>query len=109
MLLKRHLCSAPILAYPQFDRPFTLQTDASDVGLGAVLTQVDLSGHEHVISYASRSLSDRKKKYSATEEEALAVLFATDYFRAYLLGKNLLLLLITVLFNGCTLSILKVG
>jgi len=88
LLLKSHLCSAPILAYPQFDRPFTLQTDASDVGLGAVLTQFDLSGREHVISYASRSLSDREKKYSATEKEALAVVFATDHFRAYLLGRK---------------------
>ena len=37
--LKRHLCSAPVLAYPDFDRPFLLQTDASDVGLGAILAQ----------------------------------------------------------------------
>ena len=88
LLLKNHLCSAPILAYSQFDRQFTLQTDASYVGLGAVLTQFDSSGHEHVISYASRSLSDREKKYSATEKEALAVVFATDHFRAYLLGRK---------------------
>ena len=88
MLLKNHLCSAPILAYPQFDRPFTVQTDASDVGLGAVLAQFDLSGHEHVISYASRSLSDREKRYSATEKEALAVVFATDHFQAYFLGRK---------------------
>ena len=58
LLLKNHLCPAPILAYPQFDRPFILQTDASDVSLGAALTQFDYSGHEHVISYARRCLSD---------------------------------------------------
>ena len=84
LLLKSRLCSAPVLAYPQFDRPFTLQTDASDIGLGAVLTQFDSSGNEHIISYASRSLTDREKKYSANEKEALAVVFATDHFRAYL-------------------------
>ena len=87
-LLKSHLCSAPVLAYPQFDRPFTLQTGASDIDLGAVLTQFDSSGNEHVISYASRSLTDREKKYSVTEKEALAVVFATDHFRAYLLGRK---------------------
>ena len=67
---------------------FTLQTGASDGDLGAVLTQFDLSGHENVISYASRSLSDREKKYSATEKEALAVVFAIDHFRAYLLDRK---------------------
>ena len=86
--LKEHLCDAPILAYPQLDQPFILQTDASDIGLGAVLTQFDKSGTEHVLSYASRSLSDREKGYSATEKEALAIVFATDHFCPYLLGKK---------------------
>ena len=65
-----------------------LQTDASDKGLGAVLTQFDNSGKEHVISYASRSLSDREKNYSATEKEALAIVFAVEHFRVYLLGRR---------------------
>ena len=86
--LKYLLCTAPILAYPQFDKPFILQTDASDQGLGAVLVQKDSNGFERVISYASRSLIDREKGYSATEKEALAVVYATDYFRPYLLGKK---------------------
>jgi len=62
------------------------------MGLGAVLTQYDSSGQEHVISYASRSLSNREKAYSATEKEALAVVFATDHFRAYLLGRKFTLI-----------------
>ena len=109
LLLKNHLCSAPILAYLQFDRSFTLQTEASDVGLGVLLNQFDLFGHEHVISYANRPLSSREKSYSATEKEALAVVFPADHFIAYLLAKYLLLLPIIMLFGGCTLSILKVG
>ena len=84
--LQRLLCEAPVLAYPDFHQPFVLQTDASDLGLGAVLSQVDPFGHDHVISYASRSLSDREKKFSATEKEILAIIFAIDHFRAYLLG-----------------------
>ena len=86
--LKNRLCSAPVLAYPDFERHFILQTDASDLGLGAVLTQTDDQGQERVISYASRSLSDREKAYSATEKEALAMIFAIDHFRVYLLGKE---------------------
>ena len=50
--LKQLLCSAPILCYPDFDREFMLQTDASDVGQGAVLSQIDKSGNEHVVAYA---------------------------------------------------------
>ena len=87
-VLQQLLCSAPVLSYPNFAQHFILQTDASDLGLGAVLTQKDGLGQEHVISYASRSLSDREKRYSATEKEALAVVFATDHFRAYLLGRH---------------------
>ena len=90
--LKSLLCSAPILAYPQFDKRFFLQTDASDKGLGAVLTQLDNSGREHVISYASRSLLDREKCYSTTEKEALAIIFAIDHYRVYLLGREFTLI-----------------
>ena len=86
-VLQQLLCSAPVLSYPYFDQRFILQTDASDFGLGAGLTQKGGLGKEHVISYASRSLSNREKRYCATEKEALAVVYVTDRFRAYLLGR----------------------
>ena len=86
--LKELLCTAPVLAYLRLDAPFILQTDASDLGLGAVLTQSDSSGSERVTSYASRALTDREKGYSTTEKEALAIVFATDHFCPYLLGKK---------------------
>ena len=86
--LKTLLCQAPILAYPDFHKKFVLQTDASDLGLGAVLTQYDSFGNERPISYASRPLTPREKAYSATEKEALAVVFAVDHFRVYLLGRE---------------------
>ena len=87
-LLRKHLCSAPILAYPSFDKPFLLQTDASNTGLGAVLAQIDNHGNEQVIAYASRTLSSREKNYTTMEKEALAVVFATNHFRVYLLGNK---------------------
>lgn len=99
-ILKSLLCQAPILAYPQLDQPFILQTDASDLGLGAVLTQVDSNGSERVISYASHSLSDRERAYSTTEKEALAVVFGTDHFRPYPLGKKALFIAMQMPFLG---------
>ena len=85
--LKQRLCSASVFSYPQFHKEFVLQTDASECGLGAVLEQNDSRGNEHVVAYASRTFSDRERHYSAMEKEALAIAFANQKFRVYLLGK----------------------
>lgn len=77
--VKGHLISAPVLSCPNFDLPFTIQTDASDYGLGAVLTQVQ-DGDEKAICYLSRSLTKNERKYTTTEKECLALLFAVDKF-----------------------------
>lgn len=86
--LKRQLCSTPLLAYPKFDREFTLYTDASDVGLGVVLSQRDDNGVDRVIAYGSRSLTPRERNYATTEKEALAIHYGTQHFRLYLLGRK---------------------
>jgi len=79
--------SSPILAYPDFRKPFILFTDASDSGLGTVLSQIQ-DDKERVISYASRSLQATEKNYSVTERECLAIVWAIEYFHPYLLGKK---------------------
>ena len=83
--MKQKLTEAPILAYPSFHRnasPFVLETDASAVGLGAVLEQ-----DGHVIAYASRSLNRAEQHYSVIQKECLAIVFALKQFRHYLLGR----------------------
>uniref|UniRef100_K7EYA7 Gypsy retrotransposon integrase-like protein 1 n=1 Tax=Pelodiscus sinensis TaxID=13735 RepID=K7EYA7_PELSI len=89
--IKRRLVSAPILRQPDFSRPFILQTDASEVGLGAVLAQ-EVEGGEHPILYLSRKLFDREKNYATIEKEALAVKWAIEALRYYLLGDRFLLI-----------------
>ena len=78
-----------MLAFPDFKIPFILTTDASTVGLSAVLSQVK-EGTERPISFASRQLNKAERAYSVSELETLAVPWATKYFRCYLYGKTFL-------------------
>ena len=84
--LKQLLTTAPLLVYPQFDRPFMLETDASGSGLGAVLAQHQEDGSVRPVAYASRSLQQHEKNYGITELEGLAVVWAVKHFRHYLYG-----------------------
>lgn len=83
--LKQHLVSAPILACPDFNLKFIVETDASDFGLGAVLLQRH-NDEDKVICYLSRSLTKIERRYSTTEKELLGVLFAIEKLRPYLEG-----------------------
>ena len=82
--LKSALKSAPLLAAPDFSKGFQVCTDASMVGIGAVLEQ-----DGRPIAYASRACSTPEQNYSATEREALAVVWAVRYFKHYLYGREI--------------------
>ena len=84
--LKKLLTSAPVLAYPDFAKPFVLETDASGEGLGAVLAQQQEDNSIRPIAYASRSLQSHEKNYGSTELEGLGVVWAVKHFRPYLYG-----------------------
>ncbi|KAL0149347.1 hypothetical protein M9458_055385 [Cirrhinus mrigala] len=85
--IKQALTTEPVLRAPDFNCPFLLQTDASDTGLGAVLSQVQ-EGEEHPIVYISRKLSQAERNYAAVEKEALAIKWAVLELRYYLLGRK---------------------
>ena len=83
--LKELCTSTPILAYADYKKPFQLQTDASDLGLGAVLYQKDDNDHQRVIAFASCSLSNTERNYPTHKLEFLALKWViTDRFHEYL-------------------------
>ena len=88
--LKEKLSQAPILTYPEFlpsSEPFSLQTDASAVGIGVVLEQAG-----HVVAYSSRSLTQSERNYSVIQRGCLAIVYGLKQFSHYLLGRPFRLL-----------------
>ncbi|XP_059590470.1 uncharacterized protein LOC132253093 [Vitis vinifera] len=88
--LKSLLTTAPIVRSPNWSLPFELMCDASDYAVGAVLGQRE-DGKPYVVYYASKTLNDAQKNYTTTEKELLAVVFALDKFRNYLLGTSIVI------------------
>ena len=82
--LKNCLINTPILQYPNFDKTFYLYTDVSEIGLGAILAQKDENRREHVIAYASRSLTKAEQNYSVTDQKCLAIIWVIQHFYHYL-------------------------
>lgn len=89
--IKQLLISTPILVPPDFSQEFTLQTDASDVAVAGVLTQMQ-KGSEKVIAYFSQKLTATQQRYHASEKEALAAILAIDHFRGYIEGSHFTLI-----------------
>ncbi|KAK1588944.1 hypothetical protein Q3G72_028877 [Acer saccharum] len=87
--LKSALTTAPVIIPPNWELPFELMCDASDYAIGAVLGQ-RVDKVPHAIYYASRTLNDAQLNYSTTEKELLAVVFALEKFRTYLVGAKVI-------------------
>ena len=85
-ILKGKVQSAPILVFPDFDKPFLLEMDASKEGLGAVLFQKQSDGHCHPVAFGSHSLIPVEKNYHSSKLEFLALKWSvTEHFKEYLM------------------------
>jgi hypothetical protein len=85
-VLKQALVQAPVFDVPNFQKQFTIETDASDLGIGPILMQ-----EGHPISYLSQTLCDRNKGLSTYEKECMAVLLAVEKWRSYLLSQEFII------------------
>ena len=85
--LRKALISPPVLDYPTQNDQFVLTTDASDNGIGAILS----TKRGTVVEYASRVLNSAEKKYTTTEKECLAIVWAVRKFHHFLLGAPFIL------------------
>ena len=87
--IKTRLVQAPIMAAPEWDKGFEIMCDASDFAMGAVLGQ-RTNKIFRVIYYASRTFNEAQENYSTTEKEMLAIVFACEKFRPYILGSHVI-------------------
>jgi hypothetical protein len=85
--LKGALCTAPILAYPQPGEKFNVDTDANNVGIGGVLSQVQ-DGQERVIAYYSKTLNKAERNYCVTRRKLLVIVSTMEHFHKYLYGQE---------------------
>jgi len=86
--LKNAITSAPVLRAPLPNLLFQLETDASDIALGAVLVQQTDKGIQHTILFLSKKLSQAEKKYCVREKEALAIVWGIEQCKYYLTGRK---------------------
>lgn len=84
-VIKSILSTAPVLANPDYNKPFIIQTDASDIGMGGVLVQGE-GDEERVVAYFSQKFNASQRKYQTTERECLAVILTVEKFRPYIEG-----------------------
>ena len=88
--LKAYLTTVLIVRAPNWQLPFEVMCDASDLAIGAVLGQRE-EGKPYVVYYARKTLNEAQRNYTTTEKELLAVVYALDKFRAYLVGSDIII------------------
>ncbi len=84
--LKEAVAKEPVLIFPQLDKPFEMEVDASSIAIGAVLNQEGEDGRKHPIAYYSESFSSLERNYDVYDRELLAIIKALRQWRTYLLG-----------------------
>ena len=89
-MLKLALIEAPILQSPNWDLPFVIMCDASNYAVGAVLGQ-RIDKKPTAIWYASKTLAEAQMNYTTTEKELLALVYALEKFRPYILGSKIVI------------------
>jgi hypothetical protein len=82
------LANDVLLAIPDFSRPFRVTTDASNIAVGAILSQIQEDGTERPVAFASQTLTKQQRKYSTIERETYAIIYALEQFRCYLFGQK---------------------
>ena len=87
-ILKENMVIAPILVFPDWNKELHVHVDASSTALGVVLAQSGEGNIDHSVAFASRKLSTVEKNYNTTEREGLAMVYALQKFRHYLLGSH---------------------
>ena len=85
---KAKLVAAPVLTHFDPNLPITMAGDASQYGIGAVISHIMPNGTERPIAYASRTLSSTERKYAQVEKEALSLIFGIKKFHQFLYGKH---------------------
>ena len=88
--LKTYLTIAPIVRAPNWQLAFEVMCNASDLAIGVVLEQRK-EGQPYVVYYASKTLNEEQRNYTTIEKELLAVVYALDKFRAYLVGSDIII------------------
>jgi hypothetical protein len=86
--LKEKMVTAPILVFPYWEKTFHVHAGTLAIALGSILAQPGEGHLDHLIEYASRKLSDSEQNYNTIEREGLAMVYAMQKFRHYLLGKH---------------------
>ena len=89
--LREFLLADPILKAPEWDKPFHIFTDASNVAVGCTLMQKDGSGKYHVISYLSRALTSSERNWPTVQAELYAIVYALRKFNYYLYGHEVII------------------
>lgn len=84
--IKKAITTAPVLAHPDPAKPYILETDASNYGYGAILSQKQDDKREHPVAFLSKSLSPAEQNYDIFDKEMLAVVKALEHWRTYLQG-----------------------